>query len=152
MKLRNILVFLLLTLILSTPALAAGVKQIGIKELHTLTEASKGKVLIINYWATWCAPCVQEFPGIVALRNQFPEKDLTIIGISVDNNVRPVENFIAQHKVNFPIYLDNREISTMLSISSIPRTVIYDRSGKKVLDHLGIISEDSVRHLVQELL
>ena len=109
-------------------------------------------MLVINYWATWCAPCVQEFPGIVALRNQFPEKDLTIIGISVDNNVRPVENFIAQHKVNFPIYLDNREISTMLSISSIPRTVIYDRSGKKVLDHLGIISEDSVRHLVQELL
>ena len=152
MKLRNILVLLLLTLILSTPALAAGVKQIGIKELHTLTEANKGKVLVINYWATWCAPCVQEFPGIVALRNQFPEKDLTIIGISVDNNVRPVENFIAQHKVNFPIYLDNREISAMLSISSIPRTVIYDRSGKKVLDHIGIISGDSFRHLVQELL
>ena len=95
---------------------------------------------------------MQEFPGLVALRNQFSEDDLTIIGISVDNNVRPVENFITRYKANFPIYLDNREISAMLSISSIPRTVIYDRSGKKVLDHLGIISEDSFRHVVQELL
>lgn len=152
MKLRNVLCFFLLTLILSTPALAAGVEKIGVKGLHTLTEGSKGKILIINYWATWCGPCVKEFPGLVSLRNQFSEDDLTIVGISIDDRVKPVENFIARHKANFPIYLDNREISTMLSINSIPRTVIYDRSGEKVLDHLGFISEESFRHVVQQLL
>lgn len=151
MKLRNIVLLSLLALLLSTPALA-DVKTIGVKELQALTQASRGKILVINYWATWCGPCVQEFPGLVSLRKQFPEEKLAIIGISVDSNVRPVENFIARHKANFPIYLDNREISAMLSINSIPRTVIYDRNGEKVLDHMGFISEENYRNVVQELL
>jgi thioredoxin-related protein len=63
-----------------------------------------------------------------------------------------VENFIKQNKVNFPILLDDGSISEMLDIGSIPRTLIYDRQGKKVLDHLGFISEESFRHVVQRLL
>ncbi len=141
------LAFILLCATLAQ-AQAQTVEKIGAQDLRHIIDSGKGRVLVINYWATWCVPCVKEFPGLVALRRQYPESDLHLVGISVDYNIRPVENFLKQHKVNFPIYLDNGEISEMLSIKSIPRTVIYSRSGEKILDHLGYISEESFLHVV----
>ena len=141
------LAFILLCATLAQ-AQAQTVEKIGAQDLRHNIDSGKGRVLVINYWATWCVPCVKEFPGLVALRQQYPESDLHLVGISVDYNIRPVENFLKQHKVNFPIYLDNGEISEMLSIKSIPRTVIYSRSGEKILDHLGYISEESFLHVV----
>jgi thiol-disulfide isomerase/thioredoxin len=139
---------LVILLFCTTLAQAQTIEKIGAQDLRNIVDSSKGRVLVINYWATWCVPCVKEFPGLVALRRQYPESDLHLVGISVDYNIRPVENFVKQHKVNFPIYLDNGEISEMLSIKSIPRTVIYSRSGEKILDHLGYISEESFLHVV----
>ena len=141
------LAFILLCATLAQ-AQAQTVEKIGAQDLRLIIDSGKGRVLVINYWATWCVPCVKEFPGLVALRQQYPESDLHLVGISVEYNIRPVENFLKQHKVNFPIYLDNGEISEMLSIKSIPRTVIYSRSGEKILDHLGYISEESFLHVV----
>jgi thioredoxin-related protein len=62
-----------------------------------------------------------------------------------------VGNFVKQNNINFPIFLDDGSIASMLDIGSIPRTIIYDRQGQKVLDHLGFISEKSFRHVVARL-
>ena len=85
------------------------------------------------------------------MRKEFAESDLHVVGISVDYNPRAVDNFVKQNEINFPIFLDDGSISTMLDIGSIPRTIIYDRQGQKVLDHLGFISEKSFRHVVARL-
>lgn len=141
-------------LLLCSPALllAEGVEKIGAQGLRNLIDSSRGRVLIVNYWATWCSPCVKEFPGLVSVRKEFAESDLHIVGISVDYNVRPVENFIKVNEVNFPIVIDDGSIGSMLDIGSIPRTLIYDRQGKKILDHLGFISEESFRHVIERLI
>jgi len=86
------------------------------------------------------------------VRKEFTEDELAIIGISMDYGMRPVENFVKLNKVNFPIVLDDESIGSMLDIKSIPRTLIYNRAGEKILDHLGFISEESFRHVVERLL
>lgn len=143
---------LLLLLLLPSTAMSQEIPKAGVQDFKNVIESNRGKVLIINFWATWCAPCVKEFPGLMNLRREFSEDDLTIVGISLDYSLRPVENFVKLNKVNFPILLDDESIAAMLSIKSIPRTLIYSRAGDKILDHLGFISEESFRHVVQRLL
>lgn len=143
---------LLLLLLLPSTAMSQEIQKVGVQDFKNVIESNRGKVLVINFWATWCAPCVKEFPGLMNLRREFSEDDLTIVGISLDYSLRPVENFVKLNKVNFPILLDDESIASMLSIKSIPRTLIYNRAGEKILDHLGFISEESFRHVVQRLL
>ena len=103
------------------------------------------------FWATWCSPCVKEMPGLIQVRNEVPESDLHVVGISLDYNVRAVENFVQQQQVNFPIFIDGGDVSETFGVKSIPRTLIFSRSGEKVLDHLGFISEESFRHVVERV-
>ena len=143
---------LLLVLLFPSTAMSQEIQKVGVQDFKNMIESNQGKVLIINFWATWCSPCVKEFPGLMNLRKSFSEDDLTIIGISMDYGMRPVENFVKLNQVNFPVVLDDDSIGSMLDIKSIPRTLIYNRAGEKVLDHLGFISEESFRHVVERLL
>ena len=152
MKALKILPVLLLLFILPASVMAQNIQKAGVEDLRNIIDSSKGRILIINFWATWCGPCVKEFPGLMNLRQGFSEDDLQIVGISLDYSMKPVENFVKQHKVNFPIFLDDESISSMLSLKSIPRTLIYNRAGEKILDHLGFISEESFQHIVERLL
>ncbi len=143
---------LLFLLLLPSTAMSQDIQKVGVRDFKHMIESNRGKVLIINFWATWCAPCVKEFPGLISLRKEFPEDDLTIIGISMDYGMRPVQNFVKVNDVNFPVVIDDGSIGSMLTIKSIPRTLIYDRAGEKFLDQTGFISEESFSHVVQRLL
>ncbi|UTF51600.1 TlpA family protein disulfide reductase [Desulfomicrobium sp. ZS1] len=143
---------LLLLLLFPSTAMSQDIQKVGVQDFKNMVESNRGKVLIINFWATWCSPCVKEFPGLMNVRKEFTEDELAIIGISMDYGMRPVENFVKLNKVNFPIVLDDESIGSMLDIKSIPRTLIYNRAGEKILDHLGFISEESFRHVVERLL
>ena len=100
MKALKTLPLLMLLLLVPLCATAGGVQKVGVKDLRGFIDSSKGRVLVINYWATWCQPCVKEFPGLVNLRKAFPETDLNVVGISVDYDVRPVENFLKKKVLN----------------------------------------------------
>ena len=152
MKALKTLTLLLLFLLVPLCDTAGGVQKVGVKDLRGFIDSSKGRVLVINYWATWCQPCVKEFPGLVNLRRAFPESELNVVGISVDYDVRPVENFLKKQDVNFPVVIDDGSIASMIAVPSIPRTVIYNRKSEKVLDHTGFISEENYRHVVERLL
>lgn len=149
--LKTSVLIMLLTFLPST-AMSQDIQKAGIRDFKNIIETNKGKVLIINFWATWCSPCVKEFPGLMNLRREFSPDDLTIVGISMDYGARPVENFVKVNKVNFPILIDDESIGSMLDIKSIPRTLIYNRAGEQILDHLGFISEESFHHIVERLL
>lgn len=151
MKFFKTLVIGLFVLGFSFAAQAQEIRKVNMHDLTTIADASKGRVLVVTFWATWCAPCVKEFPGLVALRKQFSETELDIIGISVDSNPVVVQNFLKKNPANFPIYLDDGDISHALSIRSIPRTLIFNRNGDKVLDHLGFLAEESLVHVVDKV-
>jgi peroxiredoxin len=92
----------------------------------------RGKVVMVNFWATWCQPCRREMPDLEALYEQFKDQGLVILGIS-DEDAHKVRPFIAQQKITYSILLDpGRKVNDLFRMDSIPKTFVYDRSGKLV--------------------
>jgi len=95
----------------------------------TLKQLS-GKVVVLNFWATWCPPCRKEMPDLESLYQQFKDQGLVILAIS-DEEMGKVKPFVAQEKVTYPILLDpGRKVNGLFQINGIPKTFVYDRNGK----------------------
>ena len=118
-----------------------------------ITPASlRGKVVIVNFWATWCGPCRAEIPDLVALQEQYKDT-LQIIGISEDEGgVDAVKRFAAEHKINYPVAMTTPEIEKLFpGISALPTSFIIDRESRIVQKHVGMLTarttEYEARHL-----
>jgi peroxiredoxin len=92
----------------------------------------RGKVVLVNFWATWCPPCRKEMPDMEALYQRFGPRGLVILGIS-DEDAGKVGPFIAEQKYTYPILLDpGRKVNGLFSVSGIPKSFLYDRNGKLI--------------------
>ena len=101
----------------------------------------RGKVLVLNFWATWCAPCREEIPDFIALRSQYRRSQVEIVGIAIDT-AGPVAAYAKQMKIPYPLLMGEgaaHELSRALGNPSgaLPYTVVIDSAGKVVLRHLG---------------
>jgi thiol-disulfide isomerase/thioredoxin len=100
----------------------------------------KGKVVLLNFWATWCGPCKAEIPGFVELQEKYKD-DLVIVGFSVDDPADKARAFAAEYKINYPILLgEGREDvqDAYGPIWGIPASILISRDGKMCRKHLGI--------------
>ena len=104
--------------------------------LHDLTGKEwklsdlRGKVVLVNFWATWCPPCRKEMPDLDALYAQFHKKGLVVLAIS-DEEISKVEPFIKDHAVKYPILLDpGRSVNKLFAVEGIPKSFVYGRDGK----------------------
>ncbi|HRE51063.1 MAG TPA: TlpA disulfide reductase family protein [Flavitalea sp.] len=97
----------------------------------------QGKVLFINFWATWCPPCIQEMPSINALRRHFSGKDIQFFMVDVDANFSRSEKFMRRNRYDLPVYIPAGEIPPEFLSGSIPTTVIIDKGGKVFGKHVG---------------
>jgi peroxiredoxin len=92
----------------------------------------RGKVVLVNFWATWCPPCRKEMPDLETLYQRFAPKGLVVLGIS-DEEAAKVEPFIRERKVSFPVLLDpGRKVNEMFVVEGIPKSFVYDREGRLV--------------------
>ncbi len=101
----------------------------------------RGQVIVLNFWASWCAPCREEMPDFVVLREQFHAKGVEFVGIAIDRSAN-VEQFLQRVQVNYPILIGEgaaHSLSRRLGNPSgaLPYTVVLDRDGHIVLRHLG---------------
>ena len=98
----------------------------------------RGKVVLVNFWATWCPPCRKEIPDLEALYERFKGKGLVVLGISDDDATKVME-FARQEKINYPVLLDpGRKVNKLYSIASIPMSFVYDRGGKLVAESMDM--------------
>ena len=104
----------------------------------------KGKVVLVNAWATWCGPCRLEIPHLQSLHNQYAARNFAVIGVSVDDSgVEPVRDFVAEQKMTYPIAIDaEAKLLDLLRTTMLPTSVLLDRNGKIVWKKVGWITAD----------
>ena len=99
----------------------------------------KGKVVLVNFWATWCPPCRKEMPDLEALYNRFKDQGFVILAISEDEETPKVGPFIAEHKITYPILLDpGSKVNNLFEVEGIPKSFVYDRDGKLVAQSIDM--------------
>jgi thiol-disulfide isomerase/thioredoxin len=101
----------------------------------------KGKVVLLNFWATWCGPCKAEIPGFVELQNQYGKDGLIVVGYSVDDEAPKARAFANEYKINYPVLLGlgREDVQEAYGpIWGIPASFIISREGKVCQKHLGI--------------
>jgi cytochrome c biogenesis protein CcmG/thiol:disulfide interchange protein DsbE len=114
----------------------------------------KGKVVLLNFWATWCGPCKAEIPAFVELQEQYAG-DLVVLGLSVDDTADKAKAFATQYKVNYPMVLGmgHEEIQDAYGpIYGIPASFLISRDGKVCKRHLGIAPKAQFEREIKALL
>jgi len=116
----------------------------------------KGKVLVVNFWATWCAPCREEMPAFVRAQTEHGPKGLQFVGIAVDQPDK-VREFADEIGLNYPALIGGygaMELSKTLgnTVMALPFTVIVDRNGQIVHAQLGLLQEEKLRSIIEDLL
>jgi len=100
----------------------------------------KGKVVLLDFWATWCGPCVQELPNVLSTYKKHHEKGFEIIGISLDESEEKLTEFIKKHKMTWPQFFDGKgwanKLAEVYGVKSIPATYLVDGSGKIIGNNL----------------
>jgi peroxiredoxin len=115
----------------------------------------KGKVVLINFWATWCSPCREEMPSLERLYRQFKHGKFALLAVDIMEHPEKVKKFAREYNLSFPILLDrNGDISAKYAANAIPTTYIIDKGGKAVGKAIGARKWDGdhAKDLVDELL
>lgn len=115
---------------------------------------SKGKVVIVNFWATWCSPCRKEIPDFIEVYKMYKDQGLEIVGVSLDKGGwEKVNPFVKQNNINYPVVLDNGTVAaTFGKIQFIPTTFIIDPSGNIVDEHTGVMTKAMLEAKIKPLL
>lgn len=103
----------------------------------------RGKVIFMNFWATWCPPCIAEMPFINKLYNKIHNKDIVFVMISTDGNLEKAKKFIQRKDFNFPVYLLAGPLPKEFVSSEIPTTFVISKNGKMVFRHKGMANYDT---------
>ena len=136
--------------------------EVDAKGLREVVSRQKARVVLVNFWATWCVPCREEFPDLVKLQKNLGPRGLQIIGISTDfaNQAASVERFLAERQPGFPNYRkkpggDDQDFINAVDDrwgGELPFSVLYDQHGKKVKTLSGKHSYADYERAIQALL
>jgi len=116
---------------------------------HTL-DGYRGKWVLVNFWATWCPPCLAEIPDLIALHDQHKNKDLVVIGIAMDyQDPQQVIRFADDYFMSYPVVLGNRAIAAQIGpAEALPATYLYNPKGKLVAQHVGPLTKKTVENYI----
>jgi thiol-disulfide isomerase/thioredoxin len=112
----------------------------------------KGKVVLLNFWATWCGPCRQELPSIAALHEKYKDRGLVVLGVASDDTPEPVNEYLKESPLPFVNVYTTEEIKQAYGISSLPTTVLIDKGGQIVFDIEGYNPNLDLGALVEKYL
>jgi thiol-disulfide isomerase/thioredoxin len=138
----------------------AQLRTVTSQEIRALVEERKGKVVVVNFWASWCPPCVREFPAIISVYEQYRDNGLDMLAVSMNSpeEMKEVDEFLKTHKPPFPVYLaDSKDENFSESVleewyGEMPLTLVFDTAGQRVLAHRKELSYEELSSKVQALL
>ena len=115
----------------------------------------KGKVIILNFWATWCVPCRAEIPALVELQSKYGAKGLQVIGVSVDDPIEKMKPFVDQFKINYPALTAFKNEGILDSYGPmvvVPFTSIIRKDGSMCIKHIGPVTKETFEREIAPLL
>lgn len=115
----------------------------------------RGKIVLVDFWATWCPPCRYEIPRLVELKKKFKKEPFEIIGVNLDispKNAKYLKSFMKKYSINYPVLYDNGRMGAIFGIRSIPQTFIIDENGVIVKKYIGFYPgmEKEIEKVIEE--
>jgi len=108
----------------------------------------RGKVVLVNFWATWCPPCRKEMPDLQALYDKYKDRGFVVLSISDEESAK-VSPFIAERKITYPVLLDpGRKVNTAFVVEGIPKSFVYDREGKLVAQSIDMRTRSQFQQML----
>ena len=143
---KSILHVILIAILLGMHAVAYAANNFLLTDMdgkkHTLSQY-KGKWVVVNYWATWCPPCLEEVPDLVALYDSRKNKDVMMFGVAFDyQSAKEVADYADDMLMSYPIVLGDDQVTKQIGHSEVlPTTFIYNPSGKLVKTKRGLVTK-----------
>lgn len=150
--LRPFLLAVIVTVLSFGPCFAQDAGPITGQALLDAIAAAKGKVVVIDFFASWCKPCLMEIPEFIQARRTFSEKKVVFLGVSLDQDQGQYFRFVKQTPFNFPVHLAEPDVLTTFGVKMIPKTLVYDATGQQALNHAGYMPGEMLRQVVNSLL
>jgi len=118
------------------------------------TKSLAGKVVVVNFWATWCNPCLKEIPDLSKVYEKYKARGLVMLGVMTDDpDPNTLLNFQSDHEMTYPVVRANSDILVSYSYpGALPTTFVFDRGGKQVYSHVGPLRVEQLERLLEPLL
>jgi thiol-disulfide isomerase/thioredoxin len=150
----------------STPKILANEPEVTFKDLQGTNvplASLKGKVVVVNFWATWCEPCQVEIPWMIGFQQKYADKGFTLLGVAMDEEGKSaVEPFVQKSQfdvdgkkmtMNYPIVLGNDDLAAKFGgLLGLPTSIVISRDGKVVKRYIGLASQDDLDKEIKSLL
>ena len=139
-----------------TPAaerIAPDFSRVDLDGKKTRLSSFRGKVVLLNFWATWCAPCLAEMPRFVEWQQKYGPRGLQLVGVSMDDEEAPVRAMYRRLRLNYPVLMGDEKVGELYGgILGLPVTFLIDREGKIRFQHDGETRLEVIEREIQELL
>jgi peroxiredoxin len=114
----------------------------------------RGKVVLLNFWATWCGPCEVEIPWFIDFQREYKDRDFAVLGLSLDEDGwKSVKPFVAREKLNYRVMVTSEEVDQLYGgVDHLPTTFVIDREGRVASSHIGLASKNTYRQEILTLL
>ena len=116
---------------------------------HSLS-GYRGKWVLVNFWATWCPPCLEEIPDLVEMHNARRKTDFVVIGIAMSSGVDSINAFARQMEISYPIIYGSDQIAAQIGkVNALPTSYLYDPTGKLVSYQSGMITRNDIESFIR---